>query len=201
MVLDDADRQTSGGDRQVQRTAAETRLPWSVRIVDTDPGAELEAAAVRSRLVLAGLVTLGVFVLAGGTFVVRAVNRELEVSRLQTDFVAAVSHEFRTPLTSMRQVSELLLEGRASEARRQEYYRMQHRDSERLQRLVESLLDFGRMESGAREYRLEPVDVTALVRALADEFSADVAAAGYEVETALPAEGVFVSADRRLLGG
>jgi len=206
MVLADADRHTLGGDqragggRQVQRAAADTRLPWSVRIVDMDPGAELMAAAVRSRVILAGLVTLGLFVLAGSTFIVRAVNRELEVSRLQTDFVSAVSHEFRTPLTSMRQVSELLLEGRASEARRQEYYRMQHHDSERRKRLVESLLDFGRMESGAREYRLEPVDVTALVRALAAEFSTDVAAAGYNVETALPAEGIFVSADREALG-
>jgi len=206
MVLADSERharggdQPAGGDRQVQRAAAETRLPWSVRIVDTDPGAELMAAAVRSRLVLAGLITLGLFVLAGSTFIVRAVNRELEVSRLQIDFVAAVSHEFRTPLTSIRQVSELLLEGRASEARRQEYYRMQHRDSERLQHLVESLLDFGRMESGAREYRLESVEVTALMRALADEFSTGVAAAGYNVETAVPEEGVFVSADREALG-
>jgi len=206
LVLADADRHTpggdqwAGGDRQVQRAAADTRLPWSVRIVDTDPGAELMAAAVRSRVVLAGLVALGLFVLAGSTFVVRAVNRELEVSRLQTDFVAAVSHEFRTPLTSIRQASELLLEGRVPEARREEYYRTQHRDSERLQRLVESLLDFGRMESGAREYRLEPVEATALVRAVADEFRAEVAAAGYGVETALQSEGTLVSADREALG-
>ena len=206
MVLFDADlhtpggAQAAGGDRQVQRAAADTRLPWSLHIVDTDPGAELMAAAVRSRVVLAGLVTLGLFVLAGSTFIVRAVNRELEVSRLQTDFVAAVSHEFRSPLTSIRQVSELLLEGRVPEARREEYYRMQHRESERLQRLVESLLDFGRMESGAREYRLEPVDVTALVQALVDEFSTDVAAAGYRVETALQPVGALVSADREALG-
>jgi len=206
MVLADADRHTpggdrrAGGDRQVERTAADTRLPWSVRIVDADPGAELRAAAARSRIVLAGLVTLGLFVLVGSTFIVRAVNRELEVSRLQTDFVAAVSHEFRTPLTSIRQASELLLEGRVPETRREEYYRTQHRDSERLLHLVEALLDFGRMESGAREYRLEPVDVTALVRALADEFSPNVKAAGYRVETALQSEGTLVSADREALG-
>jgi signal transduction histidine kinase len=206
MILADADGHTLGGDapagdgRQVQRAAADTRLPWSVRIIDTDPGAEIAATAARSRVVLAGLVALGLFVLAGGTFIVRAVNRELEVSRLQTDFVAAVSHEFRTPLTSIRQVSESLLEGRVPEARRDEYYRMQQRDSERLRRLVESLLDFGRMESGAREYRLEPVDVTVLVRSLADEFSAGVVGAGYRVETTLQSEGMSVSADREAIG-
>jgi signal transduction histidine kinase len=212
LVLDDADGRPPGGDRaiggsappstdrQAQRAAADTGLPWSIRVVDADPGAEASASQARRLVVLAGLVTLGVFVLAGGTFVVRAVNRELEVSRLQTDFVAAVSHEFRTPLTSMRQVSDALVEGRVPEPRREEYYRMQQRDGQRLQRLVESLLDFGRMESGAREYRLEPVDVTALVRALTGEFSAGVAAAGYRVETTLRSEDAWVSADREALG-
>ena len=184
---------------QVERRAADTGSHGLV-VIDTDPGAERSEAAARSRIILAGLVALGLFVLAGSAFIVRAVNRELEVTRLQTDFVAAVSHEFRTPLTSIRQVSEVLLDGRVPEARREEYYRMQHRDSERLQRLVESLLDFGRMESGAREYRFEPVDVTELVRTLVDEFSADVAAAGYTVETNLQSEGTLVSADREALG-
>ena len=212
VILADADGHSPGGDRRtggdaptgsdrhLQRAAADTGLPWSVRIVDADPGAEIAMTASRRQVVFAGLVALGLFVLAGGTFIVRAVNRELEVSRLQTDFVAAVSHEFRTPLTSMRQVSELLLEGRVPEARRDEYYRMQQRDSQRLQRLVESLLDFGRMESGAREYRPEPVDITALARAVADEFSAGVAAAGYRVESTLQSEGTCVSADREALG-
>ena len=205
MVLDDADHHISGGDqradgdRRVRRAAADTRLPWSVNIIDTDPGAELKAAAARSRLILVGLVMLGMFVLVGSAFIVRAVNRELEVSRLQTDFVAAVSHEFRTPLTSIRQVSELLLEGRVPEARREDYYRMQHRESERLQRLVESLLDFGRMESGAREYRFEPVNVTVLVKALVDEFSVDAAATGYTVATDYQSEGALVMADREAL--
>ena len=94
------------------RAPADTGLPWFVDVDDQDPGAELESASSRRRAVLAGLVALGVFVLTGSAFIVRAVNRELEVSRLQADFVAAVSHEFRTPLTSIRQVSELLLEGR-----------------------------------------------------------------------------------------
>ncbi len=201
MVIADAGLDAPGGDtRQVPPAGAGARLPWSVRIVDIDPGAELAAAAGRRRVVLAGLVALGLFVLAGSAFIVRAVNREIEVSRLQTDFVAAVSHEFRTPLTSIRQVSELLLDGRVPEARREEYYRMQHRDSERLQHLVESLLDFGRMESGAREYRLEPAEVTTLVRAVADEFSAEVTAAGYTVEAALESDGAVVSADRDALG-
>jgi signal transduction histidine kinase len=192
--------QAGAPDRPVRRTAAETALPWSVGIVDDDPGGELAAAATRNRIVLAALAGLGVFVLAGSTLIVRAVNRELEISRLQTDFVSAVSHEFRTPLTSIRQASELLLDGRVPEGRREEYYRMQDREAERLQRLVESLLDFGRMESGARPYRLEPIEVTGFVRELIGEFSSEAAAGGYRIEGESHEAPILVAADREALG-
>jgi signal transduction histidine kinase len=206
MALVAADRATpaaddeTGGNRFVQRAAVDTRLPWSVRVVDTDPGAELAAAAGRRRVVLAGLAALGLFVLGGGAFIVRAVNRELEVSRLQTDFVAAVSHEFRTPLTSMRQVSELLLEGRVPEGRREDYYRMQHRDSARLQRLVESLLDFARMERGRRPYDLRKLDACGFVEKIVGEFRRDAEPKGFSVDLEMPSAGLPITADGEALG-
>ena len=83
-------------------------------------------------------------------------TRELAVARLQSDFVASVSHEFRSPLTSMRQLSSMLVQGRlASEEQRQRSYEFLAGESERLERLVEGLLDFGLMEAGETRYRLE----------------------------------------------
>ncbi len=94
----------------------------------------------------------------------RSINRERAVARLQSEFVSAVSHEFRTPLTSLRQFSEMLAKGRIPEAElRQKSYDILSRESERLQRLVESLLDFGRIEARAFRYRFEPLDPGALV--------------------------------------
>jgi signal transduction histidine kinase len=128
------------------------------------------------------------------------VSRETAVARLQTDFVSAVSHEFRTPLASMRQLSELLVDDRVpSQARRTDYYRTLQRESERLHRLVEALLDFGRMESGAREYAFAPVDLNGLVTNVVSEFSAGVVESGVTVETGC-ADGVgTVAADREAL--
>jgi signal transduction histidine kinase len=116
--------------QRVQRTAADTGLPWAV--------------------VVAG---------AGSYFLWRSVNRDLAVARLQSDFVSAVSHEFRTPLTALRQFNDLLAEedGPTPEKRRR-YYEAQTRATERLHRLVESLLDFARMEAGRRPYRFERLD-------------------------------------------
>jgi len=168
---------------QVQRSMVETKLPWTVHAASADPAADLAQLAVRRRLLLAGLGLMAVVILAGGYFIVRATTRELAVARLQSDFVAAVSHEFRTPLTSMRQIAELFARGRVpDEERRQKYSEILLRETERLHRLVENLLDFGRMEASAHEYRLEPLDAAALVRGVVDEFQEEVAARGYRVE-------------------
>lgn len=107
-------------------------------------------------------------------FVNRALHQEFEVARLQSEFVAAVSHEFRTPLTSMRQLTEMLASGRVKDpARAMTYYGMLAREAGRLSRLVESLLNFGRMETGGFPYNLEHVDVEALVRSVVDDFSTE----------------------------
>ena len=109
-------------------------------------------------------------------FVFRAINRELTVARLQSNFVGAVSHEFRTPLTAMSHLTEMLEEGRATDDRLPHYYRALGRETRRLQRMVESLLDFGRLEAGRPVYHLEDTSASDLVRRVVDEFqgSSDV---------------------------
>jgi len=169
--------------RQAVRSSSETRLPWTLHVASGDPQAELAQQANRHRLLILGFTLLITFVLVCIYFIVRAVTRELEVARLQSDFVSAVSHEFRTPLASLRQLSELLTDGRvSSEQRRQEYYEGLSRESERLYRLVESLLDFGRMEAGAREYDFELLEPAKLVRVVVDDFSQEISERGYRVE-------------------
>lgn len=165
------------------RTAAVTQLPWSVFVSSADVGADLDALATRRRLLFAGLALLVGLVLAGGYVIVRAVAREFAVAQLQSDFVSAVSHEFRTPLTSLRQFTELLNEDPDQPAaKRRTFYQAQARATDRLRRLVESLLDFGRMEAGARPYRLERRATAPLVRGIVDDFRRDVAPEACTVE-------------------
>ncbi len=167
------------------RSAAESGLPWTLNVVSADPNADLAQLAERRRLLLLVLATLALFVAVGLYAVTRGVTRELEVARLQSDFVAAVSHEFRTPLTSLRQLAELLSSGRVtSDDRRAQYYDVMRRESERLNRLVEGLLDFGRMEAGAMEFYWKSVAITDLVRNVVQEFQVEVKDSGYQVELA-----------------
>src|SRR5437868_546330 len=90
------------------------------------------------------------------------VTREANLSQLQTDFVSKVSHELRTPLTSIRLFSETLALRRGDEAAVDKCIQGLTRESARLQALIDRLLDWGRMESGRREYKMQDTDVRAV---------------------------------------
>jgi signal transduction histidine kinase len=187
--------------QQALRTSAETELPWTLQVVSVDPSAARIELDSRRRLLLAGLSLTVLVVLLGGYLTARAITRELQLARLQSSFVSAVSHEFRTPVASLRQMSELLAEGRvSSDARRQQYFDALRRESERLGHLVEGLLDFGRMEAGAREYRFEKIDPGKLVQEVSAEFGQGASERGYQLELAVSEELPPVRADWEALG-
>ncbi len=188
-------------DPQAVRPAPATRLPGTLYATSPDPGAAASGVVGRRRLLFFSLAVLGLFLLAGSYFIWRSIDRERAVARLQSEFVSAVSHEFRTPLTSLRQLSEMLAKGRVPTAdQRQKSYDILTRESERLQKLVESLLDFGRIEARAFRYRFEPTEPVAWAAEVIAEFREKAAALGYRVEQTLAGELPLIRADRQALG-
>lgn len=208
LTLSDADghyafgRPVASGELQAVRTPAETRLPWTLRASSADSSRDLTQLAARRRLLLAGLAVMSLLILACGYLNARAVKRELAVARLQSDFVSAVSHEFRSPLTSMRHLTELLERGIVEgDDRRKRYYTVLARETRRLHRLVESLLNFGRIEAGKVEYRFEKLDAAALVREVVEEFQGEIANTNHRIEVSIPAsDGATIRGDREALG-
>jgi two-component system phosphate regulon sensor histidine kinase PhoR len=179
------------------RLPSVTQLPWTLHAVATNP---VKAGLGARRLILTGFLTLLVLVIGGGYFIGRATVREVAVARLQSDFVASVSHELRTPVTAMRQLSELLATGRVAGGEDcDEYYRALVRESERLHRLVEGLLTFGRMEAGASHLTFEPLDPAQFIRAVVDEFHREGVAPGHHVELQIKDGIPQVRADRAAL--
>jgi signal transduction histidine kinase len=182
--------------RKAIRTSADMRLPWTMHVA-RGPSSYPRAGVTRGQLVLGGFGLMLVFLAAGSYFIGRAVRQETELARLQADFVAAVSHEFRTPLAAMRQFSELLAAGRvAGDQKRQHYYESPASESRRLQRLVESLLNFGRLEAGARTYELAPIETRALVETVVSDYQTQLGRASCEIEVDGPPDGTMVMADR-----
>jgi len=109
--------------------------------------------------------------IAGSAATLAVIFREARLAKLQTDFVNKVSHDLRTPLTSIRMFVETLQMGRIQDAERQrEALSIVAEETERLSRLINRLLDWARMESGRRSYDLvrQPVEpiVDAALQAL-----------------------------------
>jgi signal transduction histidine kinase len=126
----------------------------------------------------------------------RLIMLDAKRAQLQSDFVAAVSHEFRSPLTTLRTITDLLAHDRIpDESRRRESYVFLDRETTRLQRLVEDLLDFGRMESSRKQYRIAAHDAFQLVRAAVTDVSEQAASEGFQVETNLDAAPATIRAD------
>lgn len=202
-ALDSEGRVVSGkrvaNARAAVRTPAETRLPWTLYL--TSGETQYSAGLLgRQRFLLFVTAVMSLFLVTGSYLIARAIRREIAVARMQSDFVSAVSHEFRSPLTSIRQLSEILALGRIpNEQRRQVYYETLVRESTRLQRLIEGLLNFGRMEAGVRQYRFEPLDAGSLVSRVAAEFEPQVSAAGRHIEIEGLEEPCVIEADPEAL--
>ncbi len=122
--------------------------------------ADTSVAARQRRLQLVGLAML--LLLLGGSayFTLRGVTRELAVARLQSDFVCGRVTRIPDAAGLGPPPERHAVEGprRPTHAQRQHCYDFLSRESERLEKLVEELLDFGRVEGGAYRYRFERVD-------------------------------------------
>ena len=172
-------------------------IPLALRTQPRDPTRLATELARRQTVYLVGLGAVVMLMGLGAYFTTRVVRQELAVAELKADFVSAVSHEFRSPLTGIRQLGEMLMRGRVtSEERRQEYYERITRESDRLGRLVENLLDFSRMEAGRREFRMEPLDPGPWLRDLAVTFQARCRESAPRIEARIPATLPTVAADR-----
>jgi signal transduction histidine kinase len=103
-------------------------------------------------------------------------------------------------LTSLRHLAELLATDRmTSEDRKQRSYALMLAETDRLGRLVEGLLDFGRLQAGAGSFRFEPVNVPALAREVVSDFSRRLEPEGHQVDLSAESTAATATADREAL--
>jgi signal transduction histidine kinase len=175
-------------------------VSWKVEVEPDDAAGFYAAMNRKTNLYLAMLLLVVISLGAGGYFIARTVRRELEVARMKSEFVSTVSHEFRSPLTGIRQLGEMLARDRITDdSKRYQYYQLIVRESERLARLVENVLDFSRMEAGRKQYRFELLDTSTWLNSVAQEFQMEATRSGYCLQTDIPDQLPAISADREAL--
>ncbi|MGA3144789.1 MAG: HAMP domain-containing sensor histidine kinase [Verrucomicrobiota bacterium] len=169
---------------------------WEVAAYLINP-ARLAQTANTAKLTLGLLIAVLVLAIGVGSWlIVRSLNSELKLARQKTDFVGNVSHELKTPLTSIRMFSELLAEGRvADQTKQRSYLNIITAEAARLTRLINNVLDFSRMERGEKKYNFQPCDLVEVVRAAAQTFRPHLEAGGFKFDCVLPNTAVPVRGD------
>jgi len=175
-------------------------LERTFRLEDRAPvgGSLWEEDEARTLLLIGGLAYAGLVL--GFLLVGWAVGKQIRLARLRADFISSVSHELKTPLTSLLLFSDLLRSGTVTDsAKVRQYHDFIGEESGKLAHLVSNILDFARIDEGRRPYRLERLDLSAIVRATAEAFAARAEAAGTSIDTSGVNGALTVEADRDAL--
>jgi signal transduction histidine kinase len=174
------------GPPTINATFAGNFPPWLLEFYEQPQNPYKRLFASSQSVYLYMFLLIAAILAFGLVLMIRAVSHELELARLKSDFVSTVSHEFKSPLTSIRHLAEMLQAGNVpSEERRRRY-----------SSLVTNILDLARIEEGKKEFRFEKLEIGDLVRELVSTTQQRVGHDGYaiavHVEESLPA----VRADR-----
>lgn len=154
-------------------------------------------SGVRRSIVLYWFVPLALMSVLAGLFLYRAISSEMAVAQLRADFVAAVSHEFRTPLSSMLALLERLEAGHVVEKEMlQRYHQTLRREAGRLTLLVDKLLDFAQLEEGKWKFSFETVLLQDVVSDAIQSVLQSIPGRRIETESPPSAEGTYVLGDR-----
>lgn len=112
---------------------------------------------------------LAIWLILGLIFTIYLLSQELRLSRMKTNFISNVSHEFKSPVTSIRHMSELLRLRRVrTEEKKDEFYDSMIEQCDHLSHLIENILDFSKIEDDIRKYHFEKIDPTDLIKNLVD---------------------------------
>ncbi|MEO0575694.1 MAG: HAMP domain-containing sensor histidine kinase [Pseudomonadota bacterium] len=147
-------------------------LLFSITTLPPGPGA---------RVLLWITLALAVVFVVGFNMLYRAGLSQLALGQQQQDFVSAVSHELKSPLTSIRMYGEMLREGWVDDEKRQSYYAYIHDESERLSRLITNVLQLANIAKNEPQLNMQTCDVATLMRDAQSRIANQVERAGFSL--------------------
>ena len=173
------------------------RRSWTIRAATRGDSSLLAASGDANRMLIFDLVAAATLAV-GIALSVRAARARLRLAELRSDFVASVTHEFKTPIATIRAAGDTLAAGRLDgAAARQDYARFIVQESRRLTRLVDNLLAFTRV-TDTPDVRppLEPVALADVVAETLDRFAVQLAGGGFQRDVSVAPTLPLVLGDR-----
>ncbi len=158
----------------------------SLQIKLSDENALTNIIKRRSWIYGISSVLLLVAMLLGVYLILRDIAREKRLAQLRSDFISNVTHELKTPLTSIFMFTESLLLGRVKPAKaKNEYLAVILKESERLKRMISNILEFSKMEKGKPDYFFTETNLAALVNSALQEMDYWLDKENFEIKTQL----------------
>jgi two-component system phosphate regulon sensor histidine kinase PhoR len=157
--------------------------------------ADLTRARIKKNLIILGL--MDIILLLGAWLIFRNVAKQVELSRLKSDFVSSVSHEIRTPLALITMYIETLEMGRVTDTNKiREYYTIILNETTRLSGIVNRILNFSQIESNKRKYSFVKADLNEIVENAAHSFRYSIDIRGFSYSFVPGIDLPLVMADR-----
>jgi signal transduction histidine kinase len=143
------------------------------------------------------IITLIIILVFGAALIARLVAREMEILKIKSDFVSSVSHEFKTPLTSIKSLAERIKEGKVTEqGKLKQYISIIASDTERLIRLVSNILSFSKIEEGKKIYKKEKTDLANWLRDVIDTYREESIERGININVQIDNDLPAINIDR-----
>jgi len=169
--------------------------PWKIELFQA-PAMGLEILDLRRNFYFWTILTLIVVLAFGAFLIVRTIGHEMEILKIKSDFVSSVSHEFKTPLTSIRALMERLVDGKVRDgAKMDQYFSIIAQDTDKLTRLVNNLLDFSKIEEGKKKYEFSDTDIVRIATEQVQGFKREQALGGPDIRLEIAGEIPNLQAD------
>jgi len=142
------------------------------------------------------IIILFVSIVGGGIVVLRSLHSEITLAQQKTTFVANVSHELKTPLTSIRMFAEMLKEKlQPDPEKREKYFNLMVSETERLTRLINNVLDFSKRGQGKKRYNIKQLEIVSLYKEIIEIQRVRLEHNGFEVNFVDEGIRILVNAD------
>lgn len=143
------------------------------------------------------LISLFIILLAGITLVYNNIKNELKLTQLKSDFISNVSHELRTPLSLISMYSEtLVLDRIKNEEKKREYYSVINNETNRLSKIVNTILNFSKMESGTRKYEFTQCSLADISKDVLRTYDYHIKSKGFSYSEKISNDKLEILADK-----
>ncbi|TFG91273.1 MAG: HAMP domain-containing histidine kinase [Candidatus Atribacteria bacterium] len=155
---------------------------WKLLLSEKRPGFVASLMKAGSGIYLFAFILIAIFMLLGFIFILYTLNIELRLNKLKSEFISNVSHELKSPLTSIRMMTEMLHHNRVeSEERKSAYYSAMLEESEHLSHLIDNILDFSRIEDDRKKYDFVDVNLDELLKKFLNSTRESLPEPGFDI--------------------